>query len=211
VQKISQGDSTLTIAFAGTIYDWHPWRRTLLCLNEFAEQNKIPLRFNIYGVNIQKQINEFVETNFSKTVLVNFYSKQPNNVLLKELSKANILLLFNDYSILGTKIFDYLAVRRKILFCFSKDDSAMELKKKYFCISEFDQHSNKLQEELILETNSGIIVLNESDLREVLMKITNEFNEFKKISCNSNGIEEYSRRNQTKKLADLIKNIHNEQ
>jgi len=207
---VKQYTDLFTIAFAGTIYEWHPWRIALQCLNDFAEQNEISLRLNIYGVNIQKQIEEYLNSNCSKSLMVNFYPKMPNNLLLQELAKANVLLLFNDYSILGTKIFDYLAVCRKILLCFSEDPLALELKKKYFCISEFAQHSNKLQEELILETDSGIIVKNESHLHEVLMKITREFNEYKKISCNSKGIEAYSRRNQANKLAELIKSIQNE-
>ena len=55
-----------------------------------------------------------------------------NLKLAKELAKQNVCLLFNDYSILGTKIFDYLAVRRKIIFCYDDDKAAAELKDKYF-------------------------------------------------------------------------------
>ena len=58
------------------------------------------------------------------------YPKTHNNLLLQELAKNNVVLLFNDYSILGTKIFDYIGIKRTILLCYANDDEANKLKKK---------------------------------------------------------------------------------
>ena len=43
------------------------------------------------------------------------------NELTEKLAKNNLVLLFNDYAYLGTKIFTYIAINRKIIFCFKND------------------------------------------------------------------------------------------
>ncbi len=37
---------------------------------------------------------------------------------------------------MGTKIYDYLGLKRKILFCFTADENALILKDKYYKIDE---------------------------------------------------------------------------
>jgi hypothetical protein len=106
---------------------------------------------------------------------------------------------------MGTKIFDYIGVRRKMIMCYGTDEKAESLKEKYYSIEEKEGFSNKLQEELIVKTNSGIIVTNEEHLREVLVDLIEEFKQKGMIDCNSVGVDNYSRRIQAKKLAEIIK------
>ncbi|MGI6409696.1 MAG: hypothetical protein ACOX0V_00450 [Bacteroidales bacterium] len=94
-----------------------------------------------------------------------------------ELAKSNILLLFNDYSIMGTKIYDYLALNRKIILCFEDDEEANLLKEKHFKFKSIKGLSESLQADLIRKTNSGIVVKDSEHLYEVLNDLCNEFEE----------------------------------
>ena len=129
----------------------------------------------------------------------------PNNLLLIELSKQNIMLLFNQYSYMGTKIFDYIALKRTILFCYSNDDDALKLKDKYYDIKEISDSSGNLQEELIRQTDSGYIIQDSNHLQKTLSELYQEFIQNGFIKCNTINGDKYSRKHQVKELAEIIK------
>lgn len=106
---------------------------------------------------------------------------------------------------MGTKIFDYIAIKRQILFCYSNDRSAKELKNKFYTITERNEVSQTLQEDLITEKNAGIIVENSDHLKTIFNEFSVEFKKTGQIKCSSLDIEEYSRKYQTGKLAEIIK------
>ncbi|MBN2777431.1 MAG: hypothetical protein JXR36_07305 [Bacteroidales bacterium] len=213
VQNISQGNEILSIGFVGTVYNWHPLEIFLKVVSEFVTINPDKnIHIYLYGTNLSQDDFDNLLEKFS--ALQNHFFKiprMPNEELLRSLAERNLLLLFNYYSYMGTKIYDYLGLKRKILFCFSEDEESEKLKAKYFNITSKTPVNEKLQEELLLETNSGIIVKNSAHLFRVLDDLYTEFETSKKIDCFSNGIEEYSRRNQAKKLADLIKSVVEEE
>ena len=60
-----------------------------------------------------------------------FIKRLPNEILMNNLLKSNLLLLFNDYNLMGTKIYNYLVTKRKILLCFKNDEFANNLKKNF--------------------------------------------------------------------------------
>ena len=123
------------------------------------------------------------------------------------MAESNAFLLFNDYSILGTKIFTYIGIKRKIILCYSDDKEALELKRNYYNLQEFDSESKQLQENLLHDTNSGIVVKNENHLKQVLLDMNDEFKRTNKIACDSIGIEKYSRKMQAEKLAEIVKTL----
>ena len=127
-----------------------------------------------------------------------------NKDLLTKLANDNLLLLFNYYSFMGTKIYDYLGIQRKILLCFTEDKEALQLKKMYYNTDEKDSPNLNMQADLIKETNSGIIIKNQEDLKEIFLNLLNEFERNKFIVCNSHNTEQFSRKLQTKKLAEII-------
>jgi hypothetical protein len=120
------------------------------------------------------------------------------------MSKHNILLLFNDYAIIGTKIYDYLALKRKIVLCYSNDPGAQVLKEKYYSL-ETNGASETLQENLIRATNSGIIVENAEHLLRTLNDLYAEHEQTGQVACESTGIEAFSRILQVEQLAEKIK------
>ncbi len=209
IQSISQGKEKLQLAFVGTIYKWHPIDSFLRVVSSFIDSNpKAKIQLNFFGVNLDQELIQLVEEKYPNLLPHFFLSPRiPNEVLMAKLSENNVMILFNYYSYMGTKIFDYLGIRRKIIMCYSNDQEAQLLKEKYYTIEEFDSESKHLQEDLINETKSGIIVKDANHLLHVLEDLYEEFQTTGQIACNSIGIENYSRKIQVAKLAELIKEI----
>ena len=140
-------------------------------------------------------LEKSIQNNFPKLKKhVQFYNRMPNKDLLYKLANDNVLLLFNYYSFMGTKIYDYLGIKRKILFCFTNDKVALDLKNKYYHVDESDSPNLNMQVDLIQETNSGILVSNHEQLKVEFINLCNEFAKHKKIECNSINTQKFSRR-----------------
>ena len=208
VEGITQGSEMLRIAFVGTIYEWHPLTIVLETLNRWVTkfpERKIELHF--YGTNKNRFISEVVNSQFPGLIdIVQIHPKLPNHELEQKLAEYNALLLFNYYAFMGTKIYDYLGLKRKILFCFTDDPESKKLKKRFYPL-DTDGAAETLQEELIVKTNAGILVSNADDLIEALNSLYLEHKEFGQIICNSTGTEQFSRRLQVARLADFVKNL----
>lgn len=209
VKEVAQNNDVFTISFVGTLYKWHPFESFISVVSKYVESNPDKkLIIKLYGTNLSKtdlfEIQSKFPLAYDKIVIV---PRLENSGLIKALAKDNVMLLFNYYSYMGTKIYDYLGLKRKILFCYSEDKEAAELKSKYFNINESDSTNNHLQEDLIIKTNSGIIVKDSNHLLTILDELYKEFEIKGYIECNSFGIEDYSRREQAGKLADVINEV----
>ena len=200
-----QENECLNIAFVGSIYEWHPINIFLSVITKFITSHPdSKIKINFYGTNKNSQLKETISNDFKPLLnYVFIHKKTENKFILKELAKQNVMLLFNDYSILGTKIYDYIGLNRLILLCFKNDPESLILKSKYFPLKD-DNALNNLQEELINKTNSGIIINNSKHLEEVIQKIYSEFSKEKTVKCNTINSENYSRKHQVKELSDLI-------
>lgn len=212
INTIPQSDKIFSIGFSGTIYNWHPIESFLKVCSRFVNEKEISdFQINFYGINIENQLNKLIHSKYNNLIpFIHIYPRLSYIDVVKELAKNNLLLLFNYFSYMGTKIFDYLAIKRQILLCYSNDREAMELKKQYYNFDEFNSENTHLQQDLILETNSGLIIKDANDLSDQLEKLYNEFKANGFIACNSHGVEQYSRREQTGKLAAVIKDVIND-
>ncbi len=205
--NIEQDSDCLKFAFIGTIYKWHPLESVLRVFSEFIESNvNITFEINFYGISNRTGI-DIKEFNSELKHHINLYPKIDNANLLKTISTHNVLLLFNDYSILGTKIYDYIGIKRKILLCYSNDAEAQELKKQFYSMKEFDDLSTHLQEDLINETHSGIVVRDKNHLSQVLTDLYEEFKVNGRIACNSTNTDKLSRKARAEELANLVKRV----
>jgi hypothetical protein len=209
IKSIPQNNEEFSISFVGTIYNWHPIESFLREANAFVTDNpQAKIRFKFYGTNMTEELNSLVNEQFPNLKYhVVITTKIQNNELLEKLASDNVMLLFNYYSYMGTKIFDYLGIRRKMILCYENDSEANLLKQKYYNIEESETESKHLQADLINETNSGIIVKDAAHLKKVLQELYAEFQATGKIACESVGVEKYSRKIQVEKLAELILNI----
>lgn len=209
IYGIKQGDDKLRIAFAGSIYKWHPIQSVLEEFMYFIQSHSnINLELNFYGVVNRTEKDVFTMWPLLQPY-IKIHPKLSNAKLLSHLAYNNVLLLFNDYSIMGSKIYDYIATKRLILLCYSNDEDANILRNKFYA-NDIKNSTNRLQEKLIKETSSGIIVENKKALRALLNKLYDEYCNNKYIACNSHNIEKYSRKEQTGKLAEIIKDISHE-
>jgi glycosyltransferase involved in cell wall biosynthesis len=206
---ISQQSNVLSIAYAGTIYNWHPIELFLKTFNQWVEQNlNYPVQLNFYGINNQQEVERMINSKFPLlNEAVFFHKRMSNEDLLNKMAKDNVLLLFNYYSFMGTKIYDYLGLKRFILFCFTNDQDALALKDKYYHIDESDSPNLSLQADLIQQTNSGMLIEDSSKLNVALTQIAEEFYSQRKVNCMSINVGQFSRRERTSQLAEIVKDI----
>jgi hypothetical protein len=204
----SQKNDCLVFSYAGWIYSYHPYSILFGVLAEFKQEfPNYKFRFNFYGINLQEEIEALLAQKFPSLLdSFHFSPKLPNANLLTKLSKSDVLVLFNEYAFMGTKIYDYMGVNRFILHLFSDDKDAMDLKKKFFPMDDEGLFSNKLQEEVILYTKTGKSIKDQIELKKELKVLFEKFNNEGNISLNSEHRELYSRRSQTKKLAEIVIN-----
>jgi glycosyltransferase involved in cell wall biosynthesis len=210
VEGITQNSTVLSIGFAGMMYAYHPIESFLRTVHEFVKKSGA-IALNFYGINNEPEIRQMIDEKFPQLKQYTaIFPKLKNRDLVKELANNNVLLLFNSYEILGTKIYDYLAVERLILLCYANDKEANTLKEKDFTKMQGNEEgvSHSMQADVIKETNSGIVVENAEHLHSVLTDLHKEFEQNKYIACNSKGIEKYSRRLQAEKLAKIVSEIN---
>lgn len=208
VSNITQSNDCLRFAFVGTIYKWHPLESILQCFSHFAELEIKPnFELSFYGINNAAELKSIVTKKFPNLIKnINVYPRIDNTLLLKKLSSHNVMLLFNYYYFTGTKIYDYIGIKREILFCYSDDKESLSLKEKYYPIKDISGFSSHQQEEIINFTNSGIIVKDKSHLPQVLFELYDEFLKNGTIACNSINTEKYSRKEGARQLAEIVKN-----
>jgi len=202
-KDIAQNSETMCVAFVGTIYSWHPLEEFIETYLQFSK-NKQNVQLNFYGINNPERLTAILPPNYKDKIKI--YAKLDNNKLISELYKNNIMLLFNYYHVIGTKIYDYLAIKRKILFCFSEQETKYHCKYPY-SVKQTKGINSHLQENLLKKTNAGIVVKNSKHLLLTLDELYAEFEENRSIDCNSIGIEKYSRKHQASKMSDIIKSI----
>ncbi|WP_165366189.1 glycosyltransferase [Brumimicrobium glaciale] len=210
IKNLKQNNEVLKFAFVGTVYPWHPLKVVLSQFNDFVLlYNDFSFELNFYGINKKKEVQRLINSEFpSLNSLVNIYPKLNNQDLFKILAKHNVMLLFNDYCIVGSKMFDYMALQRKILFCFSEEKGD-----EYFNFLYQDEDVNKVnfkvQEEILSLTNSGTIVKNQKHLLETLISLSEEFRNTGQIKCETTNTEIYSRKFQVEKLSKIILDVCN--
>lgn len=206
--SIQQNAEILTFSFIGTIYLWHPIRELLNDFLLFSERHpEKDFQIKFYGINNAEEITQLVHSQFKElSPKIKLIAKLPNGELLEQLAKDNVLLLFNYYQFTGTKIYDYLGLKRKILLCYEKSQEAEALKDRYYFHSIETDITPQI--DIINKTNSGVIVRDSIHLLEILDELYAEFQESGQIKCDSIAVENYSRKIQVEKLAELIKGIN---
>ena len=211
-KSIKQRNDKLRFAYVGTIYKWHPIHGLLEGFKNFVLSNPNSiLELNFYGVNNSMELTEIINDKYPELKpFVNITPMMPNNELIINLRQCNVMLLFNYYSLIGTKIYDYLAIQRLVLLCFTEDEASYLMKEKMTSHHDVEGLSNHVQEDLLKETNAGISVKNSEHLKNVIADLYAEFNTNGYIECKSHGYEQYSRSFQTGKLAKIIFGDHEE-
>ena len=202
-------NGVLRFAYVGTIYKYHPLESVLSVFNDFASNNNSqPIELNFYGINAKTRIKKIIAEKYPKIQdVVHVYPRMSNAEILQHLSQHHVMLLFNYYYNIGTKIYDYMAMHRRIVLCYSHDVEADQLRKKYYPESVIPGMKDTIQADMIIETNSGIVAQDKQHLLQIMQSISKEFSKTGFVACNSSGYEQYSRRKQTEKLANLVEEL----
>ncbi|MCS6818426.1 MAG: glycosyltransferase [Chitinophagales bacterium] len=204
LQLEQKQSDTLSIGCAGTIYEWHPLEVFIEAVENFLSKQNVKLSLNFIGISDTQRLEYVLEKCTRTKLITHIIPKVPNRELLERLAACNVLLLFNYYSFTGTKIYDYLALKRRILLCFKDDPQANELKKRYYYIPTKKRLPEDLQERIIQYTHSGDVAKDANHLQQLLSAYVSELQSSGIISCTSRHVEEFSRALQTKKLAEFI-------
>jgi hypothetical protein len=189
LHEIKQNSMFLEIAYCGTIY---PYQKLEMFLKGFSlfikERPDSEIKISFYGIDFKTMESKRV-LSFSPEInkYINIYDTLPQIELLKKLKKANVLLLLGNknYPQINAKIFEYIASNRRIM------------------LVENDQ---KEMLRILKETNSGLWCENEKDVKNNLITLYQEFLNNRSINNKAGNYSIYSRRNQAKKLAEIILN-----
>ncbi len=205
-KNVVQKNDKLRFAYMGTIYKWYPIDSLLKVFEDFViKEPTCNIELNFYGINNSLEFFNLIQNKFPKIALyINVYPIMPNDELIIKLRQCNVMLLFNNYSLAGTKIYDYLAVQRFILLCFTEDEASYMLKEQMTNHHDEKGISNHLQEDILKDTDAGIPVKDPEYLKSVIKSLCGDFKKKGYIECNSHGYEQYSRSYQTGKLAKII-------
>lgn len=174
----------LTIAFAGTIYEFQPVEIFLEGIKRATEKANISIKAVFYGSNFNPQQKErIMEYDNSIHPYIETTDRLNQDELFKKMNSADVLLLFDNKGMISGKLYEYLALRKTILMA-GRDHGSME--------------------KIITDTKSGIICPDGNSVADALLELYGEWGKSGTIPCHSVNIEQYSRKEQTKKLAELL-------
>jgi hypothetical protein len=189
---IETSENDFVICYNGTIYPLQNFEifanALLILINKY--ENKINLKVKFIGCDEnEKKILEIKKITGKHSGIIDVSPRVPKDSLLKQLKNSDLMLMTNYGKVRGwypVKMFDYYMVRKPILLCPSDGD----------CIEKF-----------IIETNSGFIANDIESCVEKLSLLIEQKIKGQPIIQNFN--EErgkfYSRQNQARILADLLK------
>lgn len=203
---VSLSKKQLSIGFNGSIFPWYPVSSLLKTLDDLWNKHHIAFELNLIGISQQAEITEMIASDFPLIAqFVTFTPPLDNKTFQVEMSKNHLLVLFNSFALMGTKIYDYLAMNRKILLLYSDDEEGNQLKHKYYPLSDSEEHSNTLQADLLATTSAGISVKNAAELHQLLFDLNTELVTTGTIKHETTDIAAYSRKYQAERFAQFIK------
>lgn len=206
-QTVEQDREHLTLGFVGTIYRWHPVEGVFRALDDFVTANpEAPFHIRMIGTN-QAAVEAMLTAQFPALApRVTFTGRLPNAEAVVELARAHALLAFNNYAYPGTKIYEYLALGRRILLCYTHDEEARTLRRKYYNLDSTGV-DDRMHERMVEGSPCGVAVADGDHLRRVLDDLLAEFLRHRRIVCDPGDNEQHSRRAKTAALAELIREV----
>jgi Glycosyltransferase Family 4 len=178
------------ITYGGTLYPHQNLEMFLDGLLEFITQNKLnknELVADFYGIDLQAGAHNRL-FNYKKELdgYITAQPRIPYPELIKKMRASHLLLLLSRKGAgwLNAKIFDYLAVKRKIFLV---------------------ENDHGILESILKETNGGISLNSKEDIALFLKA---EYDNFKNGVLKDSGVNDqalkYSRKNQAKILSALL-------
>lgn len=202
-----QARDRLTLGYVGSVMPFYPFESFFRICDAFVQERKEPrLELVFVGVQNQATLEDLLARRFPVLAgVVTFHNRMPNADMARVLARSNALVAFNNYGFPGTKIYDYLGLRRHVLLCYSADPEALELKRRHYGYDDAGATDEGIMERLLDETGGGTVVRDADHLRVVLADLHAELMKTGEVACHSHGIERFSRRTQAGLMAEVLK------
>lgn len=184
--------SRFSLAYSGTLYPYQRLETFLSAFKRFMKQRRLSpddVQVNFYGTAHYPGNAERVR-NYDDVLLpyLNITGRMPYDKLLEKLVEDHLCLVFANEKIDGSvaKIFDYLALRKPILVSVNDHGTI---------------------EDIIQDTQGGILCENEEEVLQVLNEKYDEFLEYGKCESHTINEKKYTRKASVEKLAKLINDL----
>lgn len=155
-ENVSQSKENFTLAYAGTMYAHQKLETFLFGFEKFLKDgNKKNVQLIFYGIESQPENVARIRKIIPTGEIVKTTSRIPYEDVIKKLREAHLLLLLSAKGAgwLNAKVFDYLALRRKILLV-ENDEGVLEkfIREHYAgeALSTVDEVKNFLEKEYAL-------------------------------------------------------------
>lgn len=189
----SNSKEELIITHIGSLYSNQPIEPFLDAIIEVNKQQKIKVKLNCPGILIDENIQYRLEK-YLKYPFFSFTKRIPqkNVADIADESDCFLMVSYHDFEgWISLKFLEYMPYRKPVILCPNNNYSL-----------------KKLHEEL----NLGYQCVDKDD---AILKLTELINKKKRngfLTCNSNTekIKEYSRENQTRKLASILDRINSQ-
>ena len=183
-------NKTFKISYSGTIYKHQQIEVFLDGFKKFiAPLKNCNIEINFIGLNFfPDQKKRILDFDHSINKYFNFTDRVPLKASLEFLNNSDVLLLLSKKNAnwLNAKIFDYIALEKKILFV---------------------ENDLGVLEQILDDCETGVKCNNAKDVENGLKQLYYERVLTEKSKAKNSKKEKYSRCYQTKKLVDLIQSI----
>jgi hypothetical protein len=190
IQTIPSKD--IRFAYTGTLYSYQKIEIFIVSCIKLIQEGFTDIKVYFYGIEAILSEKERVSS-LVKHYPLNFFiiPKIPKNRLLMELQNIDILFLTGYDKIIGwypVKLFEYFSYGKPILLCPSDQD---------------------VMEGFIKDTNSGFVANSVEDCTDIIKKIIIDKRSDNQLFLkrNEKAGEKYSRKHQTKKLAEILQKL----
>ncbi|MEE9407635.1 MAG: glycosyltransferase family 4 protein [Polaribacter sp.] len=186
-------NTKFTISYIGLLPKQSNPKILFKVLDKLCDENSVfknDLQLNFIG-DISNEVKQEIKSN-NLTENTNFVGYVSHEKAIEYQQKAQVLLLLipdvkNNKGILTGKLFEYLTSKRPILAIGPEDGDLSEI---------------------LENTNAGVVVEFDNE-EKTLLEILKLYNQYKKgnLKVSSKNIEQYHRKELTKQLALIIKNL----
>lgn len=187
LERRQQNSDVFTIAYAGTIYENQNLELFLDGFKKFLHiESDAKINLTFYGLDFYpKQKQRLLSYNPELNKYINTTPRLSYYETILKMQEANILLLLSRkyWDKLAGKIFDYLALERKIILA---------------------ENDRGILENLMDECDGGVKCNTPADVSSYLVSFYQEFLRNGMVEHRSTGFKKYSRKLQTKELCNLI-------
>lgn len=192
IAEIKQQSQTFEIAYAGILYPYQQLEIFLEGYQKFIEIYKPKTRLIFYGLSFYPPMVNRVKKYHKELIpFLHFTERLPYPELMKKLRKSQIMLLLSNENLnwLSAKVFDYLAVNRKIVLV--KNDFG-------------------ILEKILNESNGGVAYSSPDSVTQFLATQYTEFIKHGEVIHQTQIDLFYSRKHQAARLVGFILDFREE-